>query len=893
MNWLKQLFSRRRLYSDLSDEIRQHLEEKIEELVATGMSRKEATAAARRQFGNVTLVEQDSREVWRWPSIEGLFADVRFSLRMLRKNPGFTTVAVLTLALGMGANAAIFGLVDSALLRAYPFLEPQRLVHVWTTDAAGDLHTPSPNEYLALRKDSGAFEQIAGIGWADFFYNDDESNSRDLLGLLVSPNWLSTLEVQPSLGRNFFDEEQIAGRDTVVILSYGCWRTRFHGDPRIVGKQIVLNRRAVTVIGVLPRSLGSYYENVEIFAPLVLDSYAILGKPRDGSVRVQIVARLKPGVTLVQARSESEVIAQRLRRPNAPADQSGHLVVEDFGEEFRHPGPTRQNARRGLWIMAGAAGVVLLIACANVASLLLARGVKRHREVAVRAALGCSRGRMIRQLLTESTLLFLCGGTLGLVVARWSEELITKATTGIVPKGTFLEIDARVFAVSLGISLVSALFFGMIPALSATRVNLNDSLKDAALSAAGVSRSRRSRNLLVVFQIALGMVLLVGFGLLLRSLRHVESATLGYDPRNVLTATVTPPAFRYTEPAARARLIRDALELARSMPGVESAGAVDSLPMEGAESARLRIELPSSKAAPAEQEIWYLSVSSEYFSTLKTPMVAGRPFRDSDNLESSPVAIINQTFARQYFPNASPIGYHVSFSDSPAAWREIVGVVSDFRQRNPEEDSKPLAYFPLMQTLPGGAWSMALRVRAPSDIANVARRLSNQLAPLDPQLDWELDSMQQQIYDSESLTLRRPLITLLASFGSLALILAIVGVFGVTSYSVSERTREIGIRIALGAARSGVAKLVLRETLAVTLAGLAMGTLGAYALTRFFPTGPIGWSGSGIYLYGVSRTDALTYLFAGALLTTVAVAAAWVPARRAMRVDPMVALRYE
>jgi predicted permease len=500
---------------------------------------------------------------------------------------------------------------------------------------------------------------------------------------------------------------------------------------------------------------------------------------------------------------------------------------------------------------------------------------------------------MIRQLLTESTLLFLCGGTLGLVVARWSEEIITKAATGMVPNGTFLEIDARVFAVSLGISLVSALFFGMIPALSATRVNLNDNLKDAAQSAAGVSRSRRSRNLLVVCQIALGMVLLVCFGLLLRSLVSVESASLGYDPRNVLTATVTPSASRYANPAARARLMRSALEVTRRMPGVESVGAADSLPMEGAESARLRIELPSSQAAPAEEEIWYLSVSPEYFSTLKTPMVAGRPFLDSDNPESSPVAIINQTFARQYFPNASPIGYRISSADSPTAWREIVGVVSDFCQRNPEEDAKPLAYFPLTQTLPGGAWSLAVRVRATSDMANVAGQLSNQLSPVDPQLDWQLDSMQQQIHDSESLTLRRPLIRLLASFGSLALILAIVGVFGVTSYSVSERTREIGIRMALGAARGEVARLVLRETMVVTFAGLALGTLGAFALTRFFPTGPIGWSGSGIYLYGVSRTDALTYTFAAVLLTTVAIAAAWVPAQRAMRVDPMVALRYE
>jgi predicted permease len=499
---------------------------------------------------------------------------------------------------------------------------------------------------------------------------------------------------------------------------------------------------------------------------------------------------------------------------------------------------------------------------------------------------------MIRQLLTESTLLFLCGGSLGLVVARWSQEIITKAAAGMVP-GTYLQIDARVFAVSLVVSLLSALFFGMIPAWQATRVNLNDSLKDAGPNAAGGSRSRGSRNLLVAFQIALGMVLLVGFGLLFRSLLHVESAAMGYNPRNVLTATVALPTSRYTDPSARARLMREAVERVRLMPGVESAGITGSLPMEGADSARLKIEVPSPKAALAEDEIWFVSVSPEYFSTLEVAMLAGRPFRDWDGHESSPVAIINQTFAKEYFPRVNPIGYHVAFADSPTTWREIVGVVSDFRQRNPEEDLRALAYFPLAQTLPGGRWSMAIRVRASSDTARTSQGLTNWLRPVDPQLYWELGSMQQQIHDSESLTLRRPIITLLASFGGLAVVLAVVGVFGVTSYSVTDRTREIGIRIALGAARSEIAGLVLRETLAVTLVGLAMGTLGAFVLTRFFPTGPIGWSGSGVYLYGVSRTDPLTYTCAAALLASVALAASWVPARRASRLDPLMALRYE
>jgi putative ABC transport system permease protein len=891
MNWLKQHFSRRRLYNDLSDEIREHLEEKIEDLVAGGMSRKEAAHAARREFGNLTLMEQDSREVWRWPSIESFIADIRYGFRILRKNPGFTAVAILTLALGIGANAAIFGLVDTAFWRGLPFREQERLVHIWTVEADGDLHTPTPAQYLTVQKENGSFEQIAAAGWADYFYGADGSVSRNLQGFLVTPNWLRTLGVQPLLGRNFRDEEQISGQDAVVILSYDCWHTQFHADPSIIGKKITLNRRPVTVIGVLPQSLGPYYQELDIFAPLVLDSYASQGNVRAGKMRVQIIARLKTGVTLQQARSEAEVIAGRLRNPGTPASRAGELVVEEFAEEFRHPGPTRQNARRGLWITAVAAGLVLLIACANVASLLLARGLKRHREVAVRAALGCSRGRMILQLLTESTLLFFCGGGVALVAMRWCEEIITKAASGTVP-GVYLQVDGRLLAISLGVSLLSALAFGMIPALQATRVNLNESLKDAAPNAAAGWRSRRLRNVLVGGQIAFGMVLLVGFGLLLRSFLHVESSPIGYDPRDVITATIRLPATRYTTPSDRARLMRDATERVRSMPGVESVGIANSLPMEGAESARLRIEVPSTKAPPAEQEIYFVLVSAEYFSTLKVALLAGRPFQEQDGQEGGPVAIVNQTFAKAYFPEANPVGYHVAFADSPTTWREIVGIASDFRQRNPEEDVRPLAYFPVAQT-PPGRWSLAARVRAPSDMANVARRFSNQLARVDPQLEWEIGSMQQQIHNSESLTLRRPLITLLASFGSLAVILAIVGVFGVTSYSVSERTREIGIRVALGAARSEVAGLVLRETLAITFAGLAMGALSALALTRFLPTGPIGWSGSGIYLYGVSRTDALTYTLAAALLTTVAIAATWVPAQRAMRVDPMVALRYE
>jgi putative ABC transport system permease protein len=888
---LRALFQRKTLESELHEELRGHLENEVEKYVAAGIPRSEAARRARLALGGLEQIKEQCRESRGTHLLETVLQDIRYALRVLRKSPGFTAVAIFTLALGIGANSAVFGLAGSTLFRALPFREPERLVHVWTTDAAGDLHTPSPAEYLALQKNSKSFEQVTGAGWSDFFYEDGQSTGESLSGFLITPNWLPTLGIQPFLGRNFVDGEQVPGRDAVVFLSFGCWHTRFHSDPHIAGKQINLNRRPVTIVGVLPQSLGPYYQDIDVFAPLVLDSYIETGNVRSGMIRVQVTARLAPGVTLDQARSETEVIAQQLKGPRATADQSGHLVVEDFAEMFRHPGPTTQNARRGMWMTAGAAGVVLLIACANVASLLLARGVKRQREVAVRAALGCSRGRMIRQLLTESALLFACGALLGLIVVQWSNEIIMKAASGLV-RGAYLQFDARVLTVTLVASLLTALFFGMIPALHATRVNVNDTLKSAVSNAAAGSHPRRSRNLLVVFQIALGMVLLVGFGLLFHSLRNVESAPMGYDPRNVLTATLKLPPTRYTEPSARARLIREALERARLTPGIESVGVAESLPMFGADSAALRIELPSPKNASAKDEIFFLAVSPDYFSTLKVPILAGRSFRDADTRASSPVAIVNETFAKQYFPRSSPVGYHVAFADTPASWKEIVGVVSDFSQRNPEEDSRPLAYFPVSQMLPG-QWSMAIRVRASADFASASETLADWLRQVDPQLYWQFGSMQQDIHDSESLSLRRPIVTLLASFGALALILALVGVFGVTSYSVTERTREIGIRVALGAVRGEIARLVLRETLTVTLMGLALGAVGAFVMTRFFPTSGIGWSGSGIFLYGVSRTDAFTYSCAAALMASVTIAASWLPARRASKVDPIVALRYE
>jgi predicted permease len=886
----RNLLHRKRAESDLDAELRSYADLLADEKCAKGIAPDEASRQARIELGGIEQVKENVRESRSTAFLDSVVQDMRYALRLFRKSPAFTGAAIFTLALGMGANAAVFSLVDSVFLRGLPFVDVDRLVHVWTINSDGDLHTPSPSQYEGVR-DAQSFEQVAGMGWAEYFYGGSDAATQTLAGQLVTSNWLSTLGVQPAIGRDFLPEEQLPGQDSVVLLSYRCWRTRFHADAHITGRQIVLSRRLVTVIGVLPQSLDPYYDGAEVFAPLVLKYYASNGPVRDGSIRVQIVARLKPGVSIAQARAEGELISQRLRGASLLDRRGGRLVVDDFPEAFRNPGPTIQNARHGLAMMAVAAGVVLLIACANVASLLLARGIKRQKEIAVRAAIGCSRARLVRQLLCENTLLFLAGGVLGLLFARWSEDLLDAALSGVV-SDTYLRIDLRTAVASVAICLFSALLFGAIPALQATRVPPNNSLKESTSSVTGGSRQQRSRNILIAFQVALGMVLLVTFGLLFRSFRHVESSSLGYDPRNVLTVTTRVPSSRYQNGPDRAHLMQATLDRLRLMPSVESVGIADSLPMSGADGARFRIESLSPQVAPVEDEIWFLSVSDGYFSTLRVPMLAGRELRASDRHLTAQVAIVNQAFAKQYFHDASPVGSFVAFAGTPASKREIVGVVSDFRQRNPEEDLRPLIYLPISQTLPP-AWSAAIRVRASGEFATTAQNLLDWLRPVDPSLDWQVGTMKRQLHDSESLTLRRPIITLFAGFGGLALILAIVGVFGVTSYSVAERTREIGIRIALGAARGEIARLVLYQASAVAFAGIAVGSFAAVVLTSFLPTGSIGWSGSGIFLYGVSRHDAFTYAFSAALLVLASLSASWLPARRATKLDPMTALRHE
>lgn len=495
-------------------------------------------------------------------------------------------------------------------------------------------------------------------------------------------------------------------------LSYDCWKKRFGGDTRIVGRQIELNRRLVTIVGVMPESLGPYYRELEIFAPLVLDSYAAHSPLRAGQMRVEILARLKRNVTLTEARSEVDVIGGRVPGPVAADSRANRLIVQSLAEQYENPGPTEQNGRRGLSITAIAAGIVLLVACANVAALVLVRGVKRRREMAVRVALGCSRGRLIRQTLIESALLFLCGGTLALLTTHWCAAAITHVASGLV-SGAYLQVNTHVFVGALAAALGCAVIFGLIPALASTRVDLAESLKEAAAKAtAGVSAGR-FRRALVASQLALGMVLLVGFGLLWRSLLNVEASPMGYDAQNVLTVTTHLPAARYTTTAERAHLMRQAADRMRGMPGVVSVGLAGSLPMLGAESTNISVYARGHEESPGQDMIYYVSVDANYFSTLKVAMLAGRTFGEKDDESANHVAIVNETFAKKYLSPGDAIGSHLAFADSPIDRREIVGVVSDFRQRNPEEDIRPIAYFPILQRFPRtGIWRYEFERRA-------------------------------------------------------------------------------------------------------------------------------------------------------------------------------------
>ncbi|MGA8145094.1 MAG: ABC transporter permease [Candidatus Acidiferrales bacterium] len=809
---------------------------------------------------------------------------LRYSVRMLLKYPGFTAVAVLTLALGIGANTAIFSIVYTALLRSLPYKEPGRLVTLaeGRQNISGQAVTSSYPDFLDWRRMARSYESLSGFG-RDGFTLTGNGDPKNIAAVQVTTNFLSTLGVKPMLGRDFVDGEDPADGPHVVILTYGFWRSEFGGDRGIVGRTIRLDNKPATVIGVLPREFQfAPAREAPLWVPLHLTPDPATRR----SLRwMRAIGRLAPGVSLNQARAEMDGITARLAREYPEVDGSTFVEMGSLRDNIVGP------VRPVLMILFGAVGFVLLIACANVANLLMTRSIDRRKEFAIRTALGASRGDLVSQILTESLLLSAVGAAFGFLGAQWGVRFLVdalpQAQLQTMPFLRDAETNVPVLLFLCGVTFVTAIIFGLAPALSVSHAPVNDMLKNE--SRGGTSKGHtRLRNAFVVAEIAISLVLLVGAGLLLKSLRTLLHQNPGFDARNVLTFNVSLPDASYPsqqewpfDSPKSAQFEKAFTERLRNLPGVESVAAGDSVPLNGGGSIRFLIE-GQPKPAGQDEECDIRGVDFQYFPTMKVPLIAGRLFSATDSGEVPWRLIVNQAFVKRYFPNENPLGKRLRFTFSPKEpFREIVGVAGNVAEDDLAAPPPPVVYYSVDQN-PSSFLSYVMRTSGdPSAFIGAARAT---LTSIDPQLALiQPQSMEQIASQSPSVFLRRYPSYLIGSFATLALVLAMVGLYGLISYTVMQRTREIGIRVALGAQRTDILRMVIAQGSGAACAGIAIGIVTGLALTRVMAS----------LLYGVTATDGLTFASVTALLALVAVAACLIPARRATRVDPIIALRYE
>lgn len=806
-----------------------------------------------------------------------LVQDIRYAVRTLARRPGFVAVAVITLALGIGVNSAIFSALNSILLRPLPYPAPDRLVQVWEHKAGSDTkdNPVAPLNFLDWQTQSETFEQIAGYNvWLPTLTT--ASHPEEIPGSIVSANFFSTIGVTPQLGRGFLPEEEQRGNNRVVIISHNLWQRRFGGDQEILGKKISLSGRDFIVVGVMPpgyRHPEPYMiEKAEIWTPLVISK----DEGSRGFRYIRVIGRLKPEVDIDRARAELEAIAGQLEQAHPLTNKNWSVTLLSLHSQ------TTGAIGAALWILQAAVGFVLLVACVNIANLFLARSSSREREMAIRSALGASRRRLIRQLLTESLLLAIVGGLAGLLLAAWGIDVLVSLSPADIPRLEEIGFDSRVFGFTLLVSLATTLLFGLVPALQASRLRLTDSLKEGSQNSTAGLRNRRISAILVVAEVALSLVLLVGAGLMIKSFFQLRGVDVGFDSQNVLTMQLSLPATKYKEDHQMISLYQGIIDRVESLPGVESAGLTLSLPLTGTNDLGISFDIegrpePEPGKNPTTQ---YRPVSDGYFRTMGIRLVAGRLFDDQDQSTSPEVAIINEALARKYFPDEDPMGrrLHVE-SFGKSATRTIVGIVTDVRHLSLDEAAAPEMYVPYQQN----AWAFsALAVRTAANQNSLFASVQNAIWENEKEVTIsQVGSMDQLL--SDSIAHPRFNALLLALFSIVALVLASVGIYGVMSYIVSQSTREIGIRQALGAQQFDILRLVLSQGMGLVLAGIIIGLGGAFALTRFLKS----------LLFEVSATDPLTYFAIAILLTLVALAACLIPARRAMKVDPIVALRYE
>jgi predicted permease len=800
--------------------------------------------------------------------MQTLIQDLLYGLRMLLNKPGFGAVAVITLALGIGANTAIFSVVNAVLLSSLPYKDPSRLVTV--------LHDESkpvaPANFFDWRDQNQVFESMAAAQyWTPNLTGVDRPEHLDALQLTA--HMFHLLGVNPALGRTFIAGEDQPGNEHVVVLGHRLWQRQFGGDAGVVGQQITLDGEGYTVIGVMPPNFQFapfWATRAELWAPLNLATRI----DDRGGQSLRVFARLKPAVTRRQAQAEMETIHQRLEQQYPESNKGLAVFVDPLLEKV--VGKTRP----ALLILLGAVGFVLLIACANVANLMMAKATARQKEIAVRTALGATRGRIIRQLLTESVMLALAGGAMGLLLAAWGIDALVALSPSNLPRVQTISLDRYVLCFTLAISVLTGVLFGLAPALHASKLDLNEALKEGGR---GSTEGKRSgvRRLLVISEIALALVLLVGGGLMIRSFLRLQSIDPGFNPRNVLTMTVSLAGSQHSTSTKRLVFFDELLGRIESLPGVQSASAINHLPL-GGDTWGIGFAIEGRPLPPPGERpgAVYRIVRPRYFQTMGATLLEGRDFTERDNESASGVVIINETFARRHWPNEDPIGKRIRIAIDESGPREIVGVVKDVKQREWTAEPQPEMYLPHFQA--AAPRYLTLVVRANSSPLNLAAAVEGEVWAIDKNLPVsEVRSMEEVI--AASIAQQRFNVLLLGIFASVALILAAVGIYGVMSYSVTQRTQEIGIRIALGAQTSDVLKMVVGQVMKLVAIGIGAGLIGAFLLTRLLSS----------LLYEVSATDPVTFAAIALVLTSVALLACYLPARRATKVDPMVALRYE
>jgi len=866
------MFGRKREPGDFRSEIAAHIQLEAERLREQGLSEEDAGAAARRSFGNVMQTEERFHEAKRWLSWDQLWQDVRYGLRMLAKHPGFTGIAVLTLALGIGANTAMFSVIEAVLLRPLSYSNADQLVSVASMWERGGVTTPyscSPPDFFDWRDQNRSFSSMFAFHTSERALTG-RGEAKRLRAVVTTAGIFPTLKVHPIIGREFTAEENRKGANHVAILGYGFWQADFGGLPDAIGKTIELDSEPYKIIGVMPRDFRFPLRDSDAYLPIGFDDKVMTQR---GAHYLSVLGRLKPGVSVAQANEDLVAIMAELRRLYPDKDGKWGVQAERWSRRLVG------DIRPALLVLLGAVGLVALSACANVSNLLLARATVRQREMAMRRALGAGRLRIVRQILTESLMLAICAGAASLLLAHWALLGIVRFGPKDIPRLASVGLNTAVLTFTLGVSVVSALLFALIPAMRSSRMEVGSLLK---MSGSSSREAGRARSILLVGEVAFSMMLLAGAGLLVRSFVGLRSLNPGFDPQGVLTLDVSVPDAHYKNSLALEDYWDQALAKLRGLPGVTSVDAVTPLPLSGDDfSSSFSVEgrnIPEKDQQSAELR-W---ATPHYFRTLGIPLRKGRTFTDADRLGAAGVLLISETAAHMFFPAGDAIGQKIDFGAGGGYEKnkgEIVGVVGDVRHFGLDAPIAPTFYVPLSQAGMDGA-SLVIRAQAsPAALGQPARKLIQEI-------DRDALVGEPVMFDSllaDSLGQRLFYMMLLGAFAALALVLAAVGLYGVISYSVAQRTQEIGIRVAMGAARWQVLSMVMKNGLEFVLLGLAAGQGMALMLHRTM---------QGL-LVGVSATDALTLLVAAAVLLLVAIVACYVPAWRAARMDPLVALRFE